>query len=294
MKGMAKNLLITTAGLLAITGIWIHWAVGESSEKPATHAAEPAAPAAQEPVKETAPVSTVLKDKDKQACLTDPAAIEDLRKKKEEIEARAKVLDAKEEELKTKGIALEEEIKSLQNLRDEIAKINELQKADRQEKVAKIVETIEAMSPKASAKLLSSIDDALAVAAMSALNTQKLAKIVNLMEPDDSSRLTELMAGVARAKKQASRDASEAAKKRKGGEKINDTNNQTKSESDHQPADPKQLSQSGQKQPSQPESKPGQSSQSGQPGQSLQSGQQQAAASGQLSGQPSSAESSAE
>jgi len=56
------------------------------------------------------------------------------------------------------------------------------------------VETVEKMSPKNAAKLLASIDERLAVTAMQRINTPTLAKIMNSMEPQKLSQLTELMA----------------------------------------------------------------------------------------------------
>lgn len=133
-------------------------------------------------------------------CLANEAAIEDLRKGRAENEAKAKELASKEADLKVREQALTLEIHKLEDLRDEISKTQDVQKKAHAEKVAKLVETFLTMSPKAAAKILSTLDDDLAVDAMTQMDTQRLAKIMNLIEPARSSQLSELMAGVVRAK----------------------------------------------------------------------------------------------
>lgn len=128
-------------------------------------------------------------------CLVDAAAIEDLRKRKHEMEIRQKELGAKETELKAREQALDAELKKLEQARDEILKIDKNQRQEGEEKVAKLVETLENMNPKVSAKLLASLSDPLAVTVMAKISTGKLAKVMNLMEPARSTRLTELLTG---------------------------------------------------------------------------------------------------
>src|SRR5690606_1884411 len=90
-------------------------------------------------------------------------------------------------------------------------------------------ETFESMSPKAAAQLLSSLDEGLAVASIELMSTAKLAKIMNIMETSRSSRLSEQMAGVVRARKAAqaaykpaSNDAAATtSQSAEGGEKKN-------------------------------------------------------------------------
>ena len=93
-------------------------------------------------------------------------------------------------------------------MRDEIAKLDTSHRQQNQEKVAKVIETLQTMSPKASAQMLTTLDDGLAVSAISQMDTVKLSKIMNIMEPKRASKLTELLAGVVRAHS-ASNDAAE-------------------------------------------------------------------------------------
>lgn len=148
-----------------------------------------------------------------EACLAYEGAAEDIKKRREELDAREKELKAKEIELASKTTALEAEIKKISDIRDEISKIEAVQAKENETKVAKVVETIEAMSPKAAAKMLAGLDETLAVSSMNRLATPKLAKIMNLMEPAVASRLNEILAGVTRAKRSPN-DRSDSQAKR--------------------------------------------------------------------------------
>lgn len=133
------------------------------------------------------------------ACLSDPVVLNEITKKRQELENKQKELQTKETELKARETALNDELKKLQDLRDEVAKMDTAHRQANQEKVAKVIETLQSMSPKASAQFLTSLDDDLAVSAISQMDTAKLAKIMNTIDPKRGSKLTELMAGVVRA-----------------------------------------------------------------------------------------------
>ncbi|MBL7716726.1 MAG: hypothetical protein JNL01_14775 [Bdellovibrionales bacterium] len=164
----------------------------------------------------TAAAPTVAKESHRpqspEACLAYEGAAEDIKKRREELDAREKELKAKETELLAKTQALEAEIRKISDIRDEISKVEAIQAKENETKVAKVVETIESMSPKAAAKMIANLDETLAVSAMNRLATPKLAKILNLMEPATASRLNEILAGVTRAKR--SRDRSDQQARR--------------------------------------------------------------------------------
>jgi flagellar motility protein MotE (MotC chaperone) len=167
----------------------------------------------------------------KSSCLSEEAVLEDIKKAREEIEVKRKSLEAKETELKSRESILEEQLKKLEATRDEIAKIQVKQGKEAEEKVDRLVETVLTMSPKSAAKLLASLDDQLAVSTMSKMDTLRLGKILNVMDPNRSSRLSEMMAGVVRANKEpvhsraglpVSNDTSGTISfSKKGGEKNN-------------------------------------------------------------------------
>jgi flagellar motility protein MotE (MotC chaperone) len=133
-------------------------------------------------------------------CLGDPAAIEDLKHRREELEARKAQLDARENELKTREKALDEQLAKIEQVRDDVEKIDGARKKENDEKVAKLVETIQTMSPKAASALLGALDETLAVATMARMDTPRLAKIMNLVDAAKAARLTEILAGVVRAR----------------------------------------------------------------------------------------------
>jgi flagellar motility protein MotE (MotC chaperone) len=152
------------------------------------------------------------------------SAVDELRRQRDAIDLKQKELASKELELKARERALDEELKKLKDTRDEISKIDDSRKKENEEKVAKFVETLETMSPKASSQLLGSIDESLSVAAIARMSTAKLAKIMNVMDPAKSSKLTELMAGVVRARNPAASAVAprpESKSVAKGGEKQN-------------------------------------------------------------------------
>lgn len=159
-------------------------------------------------------------------CLADAATLEDLRRQKRELEARTRDLSSRESELRARETALADEMKKLVEARDEFSKMDGDRKKENEGKVAKLVETIESMNPKAASALVSAIDEGLAVQAMSRLSTPKLAKMMNVMDPQRSTKLSELLVGVTRAKrvKSTSNDgvaavtAERALSPRKGGD----------------------------------------------------------------------------
>jgi flagellar motility protein MotE (MotC chaperone) len=134
-------------------------------------------------------------------CLLDEHAIEDFKKARLILEEKERSLQLREAELKSAQSAFEEELNKLSLVRKEIEKIQSLHKKDQEENISKLVEAFETMSPKASAQLLSRVDEVLAVEAMSKISTQKLAKIMNIMESEPLSKLTERLAGVTQSKK---------------------------------------------------------------------------------------------
>ena len=217
--------------------------VQSADEAPAAAAAGAAAPVAaakDAPVapEAAAPKKDVVSTSAYNSCLSDPVVLEEISKKRQEIEARQKDLQSKESELKARETAINDELKKLTDMRDEIAKLDTSRRLQNQEKVAKVIETLQTMSPKASAQMLTTLDDGLAVSVISQMDTVKLSKIMNIMEPKRASKLTELLAGVVRAHT-ASNDAAETTASEtavmprsiasKKGEQANDTKDKPES-----------------------------------------------------------------
>jgi flagellar motility protein MotE (MotC chaperone) len=209
----ALALVVTLAGASSVQS-----AQDEQKPSDTTEAAAQATPAA--------PEKKAVLSASSDSCLSDPAVLEEIAKKQQEIDQRQKDFALKEAELNARENAINDEIKRLQDFRQEIATVEQSQSKANESKVAKVVDTLESMSPKAAAQMLTGLDDGLAVSAVSRMSTAKLAKIMNVIDAKRAAKLTELLAGVVRAKNSTvSSDAAvttrspEVAKK---GEETND------------------------------------------------------------------------
>ncbi len=218
MRNFSKYIfLITTAAI----SLGVSSAEGPDQEKTQTQA--------QASTPNESSNHVILAEPKTEGCIADAAAIEDLQMRRQEIETRLKEISAKEAELRARETVVAEEIKKIQSIRDDIKRTNVLKTKENDEKVSKLVETFETMSPKAAAEILSKLDESLAVAAVGRISTQRLAKIMNLMKSGDSTRLSETLVGVARTNplttETTSIDVAEAAEK-KGGTKNVESNKQ--------------------------------------------------------------------
>lgn len=132
------------------------------------------------------------------ACLVSEKALQDVNQRRDELAARAKELDVKEKELEAKNQALEAELAKLDEAKKQVLQAKEQVNNLSEEKIARLVETFEAMSPKSAASVIAGVDQNLAVAALSRMSTQKLSKVIAAMEPALSSRLTDALGGIQR------------------------------------------------------------------------------------------------
>ncbi len=178
-----KKLLFAFIAVIMIAASESHQesaANSEAKDAPAEHVSAAAVPKAPAPAAQ---------------CLTDPSVLEDLKGQREALEAKQKEIAALEQELKQREKIVEEKLKALEATRQDIEKVDEARKKEDDLRVAKIVETLETMSPKASSLVLAQVDESLASAVMAKIATPKLAKILNGMDPKRASRLSELYSG---------------------------------------------------------------------------------------------------
>lgn len=147
------------------------------------------------------PIKDGVKAEDSSGCLVSAAAIEDLQKSREELNLKQKDLVAKDAELSLREKSISEEMKKLEMIRDGIEQVQGAKKKEQEEKVSKLMETVLSMNPKSAAKLLDTVNDDLAVRVISQMDTPKLAKIMNIMEPARASRLSEMLTGVSKTKR---------------------------------------------------------------------------------------------
>ena len=156
----------------------------------------------------------------KSTCLLDENSIRDFMKKKKELAIQTQELKKKESDLIAKDKALKEELARIEAVRDEIKQLNQLASAQNEERLSKLVETFESMSPKSAAQVISNIDEFLAVEALRRTSSAKLGKILSALDTKKSAVLTERLAGVVRAPKHesTSNDVAETTIRVKGGD----------------------------------------------------------------------------
>ena len=127
-------------------------------------------------------------------CLASEEVIQDLEAREKKLKEREEALNEKEKALSSQDAAVKEELAKLDSTRAEIQGVHAKSMAEREEKVNKLMETLETMSPKAAAAVLNGVDDELAVTALSRLTNVKAGKILSNLHPDKSARLSEIMA----------------------------------------------------------------------------------------------------
>jgi flagellar motility protein MotE (MotC chaperone) len=181
-----------------------------------------------------------------ESCLVNELAIEDLKKSKAQIEVKEKEIAAKESEIKVKEEALKEELKKLEKIREEIDHLKTAKKKEEDQKVSRLTETVLTMSPRAASKMFVNMDEKLAVDVMLKMDTDKLAKVLGLMDPVNSSRLSELMAGVQKKVVKNSLGSEMKGGEQKNGRNISHVNEQqprNQSKQQQPVFDPKQQAQ---------------------------------------------------
>lgn len=227
-------ILLTCVSGLLVTGL--------SDTAPDAMAEAPAATPAVAPGTETAETSKPSKPifKTKGPVIADESAISDIQRIRQELNDKQKELEKKEVELAAKEKALQEEMSKIDELRAEIGKTSGASAQEENEKLTKLVETFETMSPKSAAQVVMHLDERLATKALSQLSSLKLGKILSAMDPTRSARLTESLAGVVRAKKPTASDDVAETTKPKGGKtndgNINKSNDQSVSSRQPEPA----------------------------------------------------------
>lgn len=138
-------------------------------------------------------ISSSDKKIDQSRCIASPEVISDLKQQREELDKKEADLKKREEEFIKKEKSLQDELNKLEEVKKEFLGIKQQFDQKKEEQLAKFVETLERMSPKATAKVLGKVDERLAVQVMTRISTEKLAKVMNVMPTEKSSRLSELL-----------------------------------------------------------------------------------------------------
>ncbi len=156
-----------------------------------TGATEPAA----ENVSSTENSSHAAKSEEvEESCLVSEEAVADLQAREQRLEEQTAALASKEEELKALESAIKKQLAELDESKKQIKGLKETQIAQNEEKVKRLIDTFETMSPKAAAKVIAEVDESLAVVALSRLSTTKAGKILSNLKPEQASKLSEMMA----------------------------------------------------------------------------------------------------
>lgn len=126
-------------------------------------------------------------------CIVDEGVVTEIREERDRLKKKEAELQALEADLKKREEALQEQVAKLDELQKEVSKKKDGTQKMNEETVARLVETLEKMSPKAAAKMIAEIDEQLAVTTMSRMNTTILSKLMTNLDPQKSTRLSELM-----------------------------------------------------------------------------------------------------
>lgn len=190
MKHRAKFYLVAFVALLITFQV-----VAENPEKPKEEAAPSGTtPVAQakkeESAKSTTPVALTME------------AIQELERRKQDLEARERLLAERAKALEVQEKLLKEKMAKMEELTRKMAERLDKFKKEHEDKVGKLVTMTESMRPQAAADYLEKLDPDLAVEIISRINVTKAAKIMNLVNKEKGARLTELYAGYLEGLKQ--------------------------------------------------------------------------------------------
>ena len=138
--------------------------------------------------------SARLPTKAKTECLASEELIKDLEEREQKLKDKEIALTEREKEVAEQTKAVKEEVAKLETNRVQLQGIHAKEMAEREEKVSKLIETFESMSPKTAAQVIAGLDDELAVTALSRLTSVKAGKILGNMNAAKSAKLSEMMA----------------------------------------------------------------------------------------------------
>ena len=206
--------LLPVLALLAFISAPIVMGVAETSKESSDNKAQAsekvADKGAEKPAeKPEAPATKVNAKKLSSECIASEEVIGDLEAREKKLVERESALKEKEKELASQQNAIKEELAKLDGKRSEEQVTRQKELAAREEQVNKLMETFEGMSPKAAAQVLGSVEDELAVMALSRLTSLKAGKILGNLKADKSARLSEMMAyGKASKRKESVRGES--------------------------------------------------------------------------------------
>lgn len=119
----------------------------------------------------------------------------DLNKRKEDLEKKEKDLAQLEAELQKRQGEIEQKIKDLEKTRGQIANVLQDRVKTDEERVDKLVQFYSSMKPTNAARIISSLDEGLAITILNKMKKQDAAAILNFIDPMRAKEISEKFAG---------------------------------------------------------------------------------------------------
>lgn len=121
--------------------------------------------------------------------------LESVDSKRASLEARERELQSYERRLAEREQDVDAKLKEMERLRAAVSGELEAQKKGGEERIAKMVQVFETMSPKPAAGVMETLDEWLAIEVLKRMDVKRVAKIMNLMDKTRSAKLSELLTG---------------------------------------------------------------------------------------------------
>lgn len=178
--------------------------VPQKKESPAPEPATPAAgqvPTEAESKPETPPLDSSaeklkdIQDKDpSELSSAEKALLDRLQSRREELDARAKELDLRENLLRAAEKKIEDQIAELKGVEERLAAAEAARKAEEDKKLKDLVVMYENMKPKQAAAIFDRLEMKVLVDVTTQMNPKKTSDIIARMEPAAAQRLTVALA----------------------------------------------------------------------------------------------------
>lgn len=121
-----------------------------------------------------------------------------LQKRREELDARETGLETREQAAAAAESRLQEQIVELKGVETEVQKLLASMDTKRDERMAALVKTYEAMKPKDAANIFNGMEDTLLLDIAKSMKSATLAAVLSSMQPKRAEALTRLLASLAK------------------------------------------------------------------------------------------------
>jgi flagellar motility protein MotE (MotC chaperone) len=173
--------ILLIAKLLLGGLFYYRWAPWASSARGEAVASEPAAPAAE-------PVATTDETGTESSAVAELSRLEAQR---EELKQQAQALAAQKADLEKIRIALDEEIKTLKQLREEIQSEQGKKLQIEQQKLKHLIKVYSAMKPKHAASLIEKMDTRLAIRLFAEMKGEIVGDILSYVKTEKAAEISE-------------------------------------------------------------------------------------------------------